>query len=145
MSNETLTNGTNTSQVNIFEHATRQKLRFITSKGLITVEDLWDLPLTDALGRANLDDLARHYHRALKDTAEESFVSPASGRDDTLQSQFDVVKHVIDVKVAERDKARAAAERRKNKARILELIENKKDEALGQKSIEELTEIAAAL
>jgi hypothetical protein len=136
---------TESTAVNIFEHAARVKPRFTTPKGLLMVEDLWDLPLTDAMGRANLDDMARSLHRQLKDTAEESFVVQASPHDAELQLKFDLVKRVIDVKLAERTAALAASERRKNKARILEILENKKDEALSGKSVEELTAMAAEL
>ena len=46
--------------VNIFEQASRNKLRFDTNiKGVISTEDLWDLPLTSDTGRVNLDDIAK--------------------------------------------------------------------------------------
>ena len=31
--------------LNIFEKASKQKLRFVTSKGMISSEDLWDMSL----------------------------------------------------------------------------------------------------
>lgn len=42
--------------MDIFVQATRMKLRFSTPAGLMTVEDLWDLPLQK--GKVNLDALA---------------------------------------------------------------------------------------
>lgn len=41
---------------NIFEQAVRQKLRFQTVRGLLTVEQLWDLPLDK--GEVNLYQIA---------------------------------------------------------------------------------------
>ena len=43
--------------MNIFEQATRQAFRFESPKGFLTVEDLWNLPLTNNTGRANLDGI----------------------------------------------------------------------------------------
>ena len=42
----------------IFMKATQKKLRFDSTQGLLTVEDLWDLPLTGTNKKANLDDIA---------------------------------------------------------------------------------------
>jgi hypothetical protein len=38
--------------MNIFEQATRAKIRFSTPVGMLSVEDLWDLPLTSTQGQA---------------------------------------------------------------------------------------------
>ena len=38
--------------MNIFETAARNKVRFESSKGLVTVEDLFDAPLTSKNGGA---------------------------------------------------------------------------------------------
>ena len=60
----------------MFEKATRRKLRFTSAAGLLSTEDLWDLPLTSATGKANLDDIAKALNRRLKDAEEVSFVAP---------------------------------------------------------------------
>lgn len=130
---------------NIFERASRLKLRFDTPKGLLSAEDLWDLPLTSGTGKANLDDVARGLHRDLKDADTESFVVKPAKADETLQVAFDVVKHVIDIRLAENEEARVKSENREKKQRILELISRKQDEALSAKSVEELQDMVTAL
>ena len=93
-----------TKEVNIFELASREKLRFNTGRLQVTVEQLWELPLT---GANSLDTLAVELDAAIRNTAPRSFVTnSATAADKTLQLQFDIVKHVIDVRVAER-KAKA--------------------------------------
>lgn len=131
--------------MDIFQQASRIKARFDSPKGLLTVEDLWDLPLTSATGKANLDDIARGLHRALKETAEVSFVKPASTKPTDDQLCFDIVKFVIDTKMAERDAAAQETERKAKKQRILELIAKKQDETLEGKSEEELRQLAESL
>jgi hypothetical protein len=124
----------------MFEQASRLKIRFETSKGLLSVEDLWDLPLTSDTGRANLDDLARGLHQHLKDAGDNvSFVSPVENKaDERLQLGFDVVKHIIGVRVAERDAAKAETDRKARKQRIMSIIAQKEDEKLSSTSLEEL-------
>ena len=58
----------------MFEKAARLKLRFDTSKGLVTVEDLFDLPLTVRNGGASLDNIAKGIARLIRETETESFV-----------------------------------------------------------------------
>lgn len=133
--------------MNIFEQAARLAIRFDTPKGQVTAEDLFNLPLTSLSGRANLDDLAKDLHREIRSSAEEtSFVHPAStGVDVETQLKFDIVKHVIGVRVAERDAAATEQKRKEEKQKILALIADKQDEALRGKSLEELQAMVQAL
>ena len=85
-----------------FERATRLKLRFQTNAGLLAVEDIWDLPLTSQRG-ASLDELAKGLRRKLKETEEESFVVKTNAVNNELQLAFDIVNHVIDIKLAEKE------------------------------------------
>lgn len=128
----------------LFMTATRSKFRFPSSAGSLTVEDLWDLPLT---GRsANLDDIARGLHRQLKEAdGDVSFVKPAVKTTAELQAKFDIVKYVIDAKMTERDARVAAEEKAAVKQRILGIIAKKKDEALEGKSVEELQTLLEAM
>lgn len=128
----------------MFEQATRQKLRFETPKGLLTVEDLWDLPLTSLRG-ANLNDVAKALNRELKAAADEDFVNRTVKADTTTQLAFDVAKHIIDVRLAENEAARSEADRKQKKERLLELIAQKQDASLAAKSVEELTQMVESL
>jgi len=131
----------------VFEQASRLKLRFTTVRGSLSVEDLWDLPLTSATGKVNLDDIAKQLNREMRASTEEiSFVEPtATPRNTELRLGFDIVKHVIEVKVAERTTALAASKKRETKQKILEIIAAKQDDALQSKSLEELQALADAM
>lgn len=128
----------------MFEQAARLKLRFETPKGLLSAEDLWDLPLTSVRG-VNLNDIAKGLNRELKNTDDEDFVNKPAIGNTILKLRFDIVKHVIDVRLAENEAARLVAEKREKKARLTELIAQKQDEQLAQKSVEELQAMVESL
>lgn len=128
----------------IFEQASRAKLRFESPKGMLTVEDLWDLPLTSQTGKANLDDIAKTLHRSLK-TEEVSFVEETTKTDAITALKFNVVKSVIDTLVVERKSQSEAKERRDKKAQILSLIAQKENEKLAGSSLDELRALADSL
>ena len=131
---------------NLFEKASRLKLRFDTTQGTLTVEDLWALPLTtERVGRASLDEIAKSINRAVKATAEESFVAKATKQNEELTLALELVKHVIEVKQAENEAARTAADKREQKQKLLEMIAKKKDGELEGKSVEELEAMVGAL
>ena len=132
------------SDKNIFEQASRKKLRFATSQGLLSVDDLWDLPLTSK-GRANLDDIARSYSRELKAQAEESFVNKPAAKDKTLELGFEIVKYIIDTLLAERAATKEAEEKRVKRQKIIDLIARKEEEALGATDLEDLRKQLEAL
>lgn len=128
--------------MNIFEQAARNKLRFQTEMGILSAEDLWQLPLSTSRG-TSLDDIARGLNHALKDD-NVSFVNEEQKPNATLQLSFDIVKHIIDVKKAERTAAQEAKAKADKKQKLLALIEQKENEALSQKSLDELrAEIAS--
>jgi hypothetical protein len=127
----------------MFEQAARLKLRYDTPRGHLSVEDLFDLPLTSARG-ISLNDIAIALHHQLKrDTI--SFVDDDERPDTRLQLSFDIVKHVIDVKKAENKALLEARDKAETKQKILGIIARKKDEALEGKSEDELRELLAGL
>lgn len=129
----------------MYEKAIRLKVRFETAKGNLSVEDLWDLPLTSTRNQPNLNDIAKGINRELKSAGEEDFVNPASSGNEVLSLKFEIVKHVIAVRQQENEAARTKADAATKKARILELIAKKQDQDLEGKTLDELTALASSL
>lgn len=121
--------------MNIFQRASKQKLRYQTSLGTLSVEDLWDLPLTG--GSISLDDIAKHYNKLIKESDEESFVKESKA-DPSIKLRFDIVIAVIESKISDKEKAEKIALKREKKQKILEIMSRKKDEELEGKSYDEL-------
>ena len=107
---------------NLFEIATRKKYRF-PYKGMISVEDLWDLSPTQ------LDSIYKTLNKTLKVQGEESLLSEAS-TDLTTNNMVEIVKHIFTVKQEEVKARKAAAENAEKRKRILEIMAQKQDEAL---------------
>ena len=115
----------------MFETAIRNKMRF-HFKGLISVEDLWDLNVRD------LDTIFKTLNANVKRSQEESLLAIKSKEDETLSIQIEIVKHIVAVKLAEADAAVQNRERSEKKQKIMELISAKQDAELLDKSVDEL-------
>ena len=130
----------------MFEKASRQKLRFTTPQGALSVEDLWDLPLTtNNSNRASLDDIAKSIFRKMKEDDIESFVVKTSKSNETIQLAFDIVKYIIEVRLAEADAAEVTRKNKEKKQQILALIAQKENETLAGQSLEDLRAMAETL
>ena len=133
------------SDSNLFITASRKKFRFASERGDLTVENLWDLPLTSKNG-FNLNAVAITVNAELKSLAEESFVETSTNpRRKDLENMLEIVKYVIAVK---QDEAKAATERvakQELKRKLREAIEAKEGEALQSASLEDLKAQLAAL
>lgn len=132
----------------MFEQASRLKIRYESPLGYLSVEDLWELPLTSAgKARPSLDGIAIFLHKIVRESAETvSFVEPQKTPDrDLLLLRFEIVKHIISVRVKERDEKRAEVERKEKKQRLLGLIARKEDQELEGKSKDELRTMVEAL
>lgn len=116
----------------MFEQASRVKLRFKLSNGVVTTEDLWDLSLE------SLDALARFLNKTIKDEEEISFIKEKSSANKLTELRFEIVKHIIAVKLAEKEKAQDAATKSERKQAILKILSDKEDESLQAMSKEDL-------
>lgn len=122
-------------ETNIFEYATRRKLRFNMSKGIIMTEDLWDLSLE------SLNTLAKSLNKKIKESEEEDFIGKTkmkSNFERDLEVQFEIVKHVIKIKLEERDKRKEAIEKAEKLRRLRDKLAAAQDKELDQKSAEDL-------
>jgi len=132
--------------MNVFLQAARLKLRFATTKGILTVEDLFDLPLTASGGRVSLDSIAMEIFKKRKDAEVPSFVTGEPTKVDRESAiALDVLKEIIEIKKAEKVTAERRAHRNASAQKIMELIETKRNESLGTKTIDELQAELAAL
>lgn len=123
---------------NIFKKAAANKLRFTSSSGSISVEDLFDLPLTSAKS-ASLDQVARNISKELKGQEEESFVEVSSNPlKAVLELKLEIVKEVIADRKALNEARVLAAEKADKKQKILAIMASKQDEALQGMSLEDL-------
>ena len=132
------------SDINIFEYATRNKLRFSSNRGELSVEQLWDLPLRSR-DDFNLDNVAKLANKALKDK-EESFVETTKTAEQTRREiAFEVVKYVIQTKLNEEEAAKKRAANRQEKQKLLEILEEKQNGKLSALSEKEIQKRIAAL
>lgn len=115
-----------------YKSAAQQKLRFQTPKGLLTVEQLWDLSLRE------LDTLAVSLETEHQQSGRKSFLAKTSAKDKTAKLRFDIVLDVLNTKVEESQAAQEAAEARDHNKKIINLISEKQEEALKEKSVKEL-------
>lgn len=122
----------------LFEKATRAKLRFQTQKGLCTVEDLWDL--TPEI----LDGMYQELTAEQESTRGRSLLKKTRGAT-KLELKIQVVEHVVKAKLDEAEDRENSVLKKQQKARILQIIADKEDAALLDKSPDELKDMAEAL
>ena len=115
----------------LFKVATKKKYRF-SYKGQVTVEDLWDLSVEE------LDKIYKNLKSLQKNASEESLLQTATKEDKELNNKIEIIKTIVTDKLAAKDRAIKAASQRAQNQRILEIMADKQDAALKEKSIEEL-------
>lgn len=116
----------------MYKKATELKLRFQTSKGLLTIEQLFDLSLEE------LDSLAVSFEKEYKASGKKSFLVKKSAKDKELKLKFNIVLDVLDTKVEKASILSNASEIKKSNSKLDEIITRKQDAKLEDMSIEEL-------
>lgn len=116
----------------IFEKASRKALRIKTKFGVIGVEELWALKLVD------LNVCAVALSKQVKAAKEESFLEEVGKVDAATALSFEVVQHIITVKLREEKARKSIAAARIRKQHLLRVLADKKDAVLAEMSIDEL-------
>jgi pyruvate-formate lyase len=80
----------------------------------------------------------------VREESTESFVVKATKANEELELKFAIVKHVIDVKLAEQAAAKTAAENKTTIARLTEILARKEDQELEGLSKDEIRARIAA-
>jgi hypothetical protein len=116
----------------MYKKSSKQKLRIITAKGLLSVEQLWDLTLQE------LDECAIVLQDLHKKSGKKSFLEAKSPKDATLKLKLDIVVDVLTSKVEIANTATKSADTKAHNQKILGLIARKQEGELEGKSVEEL-------
>lgn len=117
-----------------FKEASKLALRFPTSKGELTVEQLWQLSLTD------LSNLIKNVKKILKksDDDELSFLDEKNTVDTVNQLRFDCAKEIYIDRKTEQELLRTERERKEQNQKIMSIIANKKEQSLQNMDIADL-------
>lgn len=130
---------------NIFEYATRNKLRFASIRGELSVEQLWDVPLR-ARDDFNLNAIGKAAIKAFREVSEENLVETAKTSVHVrCEAAMETVKRVIEVKLAEEEAAKERAVKKQEKEKLLNILAEKQAGKLSELSEKELQKRIAAL
>lgn len=123
---------------NIFEYATKNRLRF-PCKGSQSTEDLWSLSVEE------LDKLFKLLNAKAKQLDEESLLEKKNEDDKILEIQIAIVKHIVAVKLEEKVAREKAVENKAKKQKILEILASREDKVLENTTDEALRKMLAEL
>ena len=121
--------------MNMFEVAAKKKLRFESPAGLLTVENLWDLPIKDKA--VCLNTVGQYLLKEVQENQNSEFSENSSVKNDS-DVKLEIVRYIIEAKKTYAKRAEDAALSRMNNNRIRDIIEAKKAEELSSMSIEDL-------
>jgi hypothetical protein len=119
---------------NIFEQATRSKLRFQAPQGEVSVEQLWSLKQETLITYE--ESLLEEVEKFGK-TSRRRSVSKTKALSEA-ELRLAVVGYILDVLAKEQAEASTAKEVKEHNARIDHLIASKKEEKMANLSLEEL-------
>lgn len=116
---------------NLFEMATRSKMRFPSTKGELSVEDLWDLSDKD------LDVVYKNLKDQEVKSSEESLLDDANV-DPKLTAAIGIVKYIFITKRNERLAEKERINKKLTQKKYIDALSKKQDEAIEKMSEAEL-------
>lgn len=126
------------ANVNIFEIAARNKLRF-NFKGVLSVEDLWDLDLN------SLDSIYKTLMKKTRENNYDSLLKTQTNENKNDQISIEIVKHIVSVKLCESQERELAAVNKAKKEELLKILQSKEQQELLNKSPEEIRKMIEEL
>lgn len=118
-----------------YKQGIREKVRFTTKKGELSIEQLWDL------GLEPLNTLAVELDDQYNESGKKSFLVTRSEKDKTIKLKLDIVLDVLNTKKEEAEARKIEKERKENNEKVLAIIAKKKEGALENMPIEELEKL----
>lgn len=115
----------------LFEMATRSKLRFPSTKGELSVEDLWDLSDKD------LDVVYKNLKDQEVKSSEESLLDDANV-DPKLTAAIGIVRYIFTTKRNERLEAKDLIDKKRNQQLYIDALSRRKLKDIDNMSVEEL-------
>ena len=116
---------------NLFEMATRNKMRFPSTKGELSVEDLWDLSDKD------LDVVYKNLKDQEVKSSEESLLDDANV-DPKLTAAIGIVKYIFTTKRNEKLAEKERINKKLTQKKYIDALSKKEDEAIEKMSEAEL-------
>jgi hypothetical protein len=123
--------------MDIFKYAVKNKMRF-NYKGLCSVEDLYDIPLSD------LDKMYGALKGEQKNLGVDSLLNKKTSAEKEVAIKIEIIESIVKDRLADRDKAVKAEQTRVRNRRIAEIIADKEDAALHNMSVEDLKAMLAS-
>ena len=125
--------------MSVFKEATKQHLIFNLGNGVVSTEDLWQYPLE------KLNTLYMELHKLKEDSCGVSLLATKSSNTQKLELQLDVIKEIVEDKLAEKEAKRLKQEKAEQARILREKLANKKLAALDNLSEEEMEKRLAEL
>ena len=117
----------------MYKLASQMKLRFQSTKGELTTEQLWDVSIED------LDKILVSLDSEVKgQTDKVSFLIKATKKSEITKLKFDIAFDVFNSRIEEANKLSTARIEKERKDKVLAVINRKKEGLLEEMSIEDL-------
>lgn len=127
------------SEINMFEYATRNHLRFQCDRGNLRVEDLWELSLP------SLDGIYKTLKATEREANEESLLNVKTTASNELAKKIEIVAYIVRVKLEAVEASSRRQAKKVRKQELLALLAEKQSEELRSKGADEIRKLIEEL